>query len=305
MEIHLVNFIFLNFTVVVLLVGVIVNLKESYLPQFVSQAFRYGKHKHKGKTNTIINLMEIPKSCFKHFYAFALFWSLWGLYLVLKTIILSTPVPDGIVQFLDLVAGGSYRPILVKSSSALIAIVLLSIQCVRRFYETWMMQIFSSNGKINISHYFVGYLHYFGAVIAILANTEGFVKGSKPSPFSLNKVEIYKFIFIIIFHIAWKQQFNSNKILVEGRMDQNGKISQDHILPRGGFFDLISSPHMFFEIVIYLSIFGIIPESQTWLYCTIWVTVNQIQNALLTHKWYLTTFKDYPKQRKAIIPFIL
>lgn len=302
---NILNFIFINFTSVIVLFAVLLNFFEPYLPNFISQSFRYGKHCHKGHQNGLINWIELPKSFFKHFYAFALFWSLWGLYLIIKGIILKSAVPEGIMYFFDLIAGGKDRPVLVDSTSALIAMLLISIQCLRRFYETWSMQIFSKS-KINISHYLVGYFHYFCAVSAILANTEGFVRLTTPSQFSLSKITIVQYIFVLLFHMAWREQYKANKILVNLRKTKDGKIeSEKHAMPVGGTFELISSPHMFFEIVMYLLIWGIIPGSTTWGYCVLWVAINQIQNAWLTQKWYLTNFSNYPKQRRAIIPFVL
>lgn len=62
---------------------------------------------------------------------------------------------------------------------------------------------------------------------------------------------------------------------------------------------------MLFEILIYLALGLILQTNSTWLYVMIWVLTNQVENAWLSHKWYLGTFSDYPKSRKAIFPFIL
>jgi 3-oxo-5-alpha-steroid 4-dehydrogenase 1 len=38
----------------------------------------------------------------------------------------------------------------------------------------------------------------------------------------------------------------------------------------------------------------------------VWTAVNLIPRALDHHKWYKSYFKEeYPKQRKAVIPFLL
>jgi len=36
-----------------------------------------------------------------------------------------------------------------------------------------------------------------------------------------------------------------------------------------------------------------------------WVVVNQVVAALMSHRWYRRSFRDYPPRRKAIIPFLL
>jgi len=37
----------------------------------------------------------------------------------------------------------------------------------------------------------------------------------------------------------------------------------------------------------------------------LWTAANLAPRAFSTHKWYLSTFPDYPKNRKALIPFIV
>ena len=62
----------------------------------------------------------------------------------------------------------------VSAMSSILALSLLSLQSWRRFYETWFVSIFSDS-RMNLSHYLVGFIHYFGAVTAILAESPGFI----------------------------------------------------------------------------------------------------------------------------------
>ncbi|XP_037958890.1 polyprenol reductase-like, partial [Teleopsis dalmanni] len=96
-------------------------------------------------------------------------------------------------------------------------------------------------------------------------------------------------------------------ILVNLRKNpQTGEVSTEkHLLPRGGFFNLISSPHMFFEIVMYAVLLSLLPRCTSWYFIVFWVLSNQTMNALLTHKWYKDNFKDYPKNRRALFPLVL
>jgi hypothetical protein len=36
----------------------------------------------------------------------------------------------------------------------------------------------------------------------------------------------------------------------------------------------------------------------------LWTACNLIPRAKVTHEWYLNKFDDYPKERRALIPFI-
>lgn len=76
-------------------------------------------------------------------------------------------------------------------------------------------------------------------------------------------------------------------------------------MPTGGFFDFVSAPHMLFEVVMYFALTVMLFGNISWLFVFFWVLCNQIENAWLSHKWYLENFEDYPKDRRAIIPGFL
>eukprot|EP00929_Paragymnodinium_shiwhaense_P004031 TRINITY_DN104748_c0_g1_i1.p1 TRINITY_DN104748_c0_g1~~TRINITY_DN104748_c0_g1_i1.p1 ORF type:complete len:309 (+),score=40.50 TRINITY_DN104748_c0_g1_i1:81-929(+) len=76
-------------------------------------------------------------------------------------------------------------------------------------------------------------------------------------------------------------------------------------IPRGGAFDYVSGANFFGEIVEWFGYamatgFGL--PALTFAICT---ACNIGPRAVAHHKWYLDKFKDeYPKERKAVIPFI-
>lgn len=307
-KINLIQLVFIIFIITIVLLGSLMTLLESHLPNSIRQSFRYGKHSHKGETDKLVNLLEVPKAWFSHFYIFALVWSLLALYLISSVILSQQEAPDFVLRFLDLMCGGSkHRQVRVDSNTALLGTLLLTLQCVRRFYETNFVQIFSKRSKMNLSHYVVGYVHYFGAVISLLANTPGFVRDSKPAPLSLANVTMLQVTYVLIFLFSWLQQYWSNMRLVNLRKNaKTGDIkTEEHLLPSGGWFNLISSPHMFFEVVMYYCLADLFTPIRTWKLIFIWVASNQTINALLTHQWYKENFKDYPKRRHAIIPWLL
>lgn len=75
-------------------------------------------------------------------------------------------------------------------------------------------------------------------------------------------------------------------------------------IPHGGLFKYVSCPNFLGEI---LEWFGF--ALMTWCLPTLsfflWTMVNLIPRALDHHRWYVKTFRDYPKNRKAIFPFLL
>ncbi|XP_068144219.1 polyprenol reductase [Drosophila tropicalis] len=307
-NINLIQVIFFGFIITMVIFGGLMTLIESHLPNSFRQWFRYGKHSHKGEADALVSRLEVPKGWFKHFYIFALVWSLWALYLMVNCITRQQAAPEYALRFLDFMCGGSSNRVAqVDSNTALVGTLLLTLQCFRRFYETNFVQIFSKHSKMNLSHYTVGYIHYFGAIVSLLSHTSGFVRGTEPNEFTLKNISLLQGVYILIFLFSWHQQYASNIILVNLRKDQRtGSVkTEKHLLPKGGWFSLISSPHMFFEIVMYYCLSDIYAPIRTWKLIFLWVASNQTVNALLTHQWYKENFKDYPKRRHAIVPYLL
>lgn len=290
----------------VVIMGVLINSIESKLPLSIVQTFRYGKFSS-SKKHFLINYFEVPKNWFKHFYVFAVVWTTLGFLLILSAFVFKLPTPNLVTYFLDLVALKS-RQTSYNATAATIAMGCLLIQSWKRFYETHYLSIFSKT-KINITHYAIGYIHYFGCVLAILAEA--------PSPFtslsvdhlsyfSVNDINIRLIIGIIIFVWAFQQQYLANVTLVGLRTNKKGNvITYEHKIPTGGLFDRISCPHLFCEVLIYMAVYIMLWGSQIWPYIFFWVLSNQCETAMLNHWWYQSNFKLYPKERCAIIPYIL
>uniref|UniRef100_A0A1B0DIY8 Polyprenal reductase n=1 Tax=Phlebotomus papatasi TaxID=29031 RepID=A0A1B0DIY8_PHLPP len=187
---------------------------------------------------------------------------------------------------------------------ALLAIICIFAQCFRRFWETHFLQTFSRSSCMHIIHYFISYLHYFGVPLATLNNAQGFVTTTGNTLVSREQFTWRIIIPTAVFAFAWWHQFRSNVILARLRRDSKGNVvTEKHSIPRGGFFEVVSSPHMMFECLIYLSLILMLPGNTLWLLICLWVVSNQCQVAHWTHEWYKENFPEYPKERKAIIPW--
>ncbi len=53
----------------------------------------------------------------------------------------------------------------------------------------------------------------------------------------------------------------------------------------------------------YVQVVGLRDLTVVLVWC--WVLVNQVVAALMSHHWYRRSFRDYPPQRKAIVPYLL
>lgn len=77
-----------------------------------------------------------------------------------------------------------------------------------------------------------------------------------------------------------------------------------YAIPEGGLFRKVSCPNHFREILEWIGY-----TMRTWclpvLAFAVWTIANLAPRALAHHRWYQATFPDYPKERKALIPFVL
>lgn len=118
------------------------------------------------------------------------------------------------------------RSFAASPAATFLAVLLLFVQCIRRFYETHFLQVFSSTSKIHLTHYVVGYFHYFGAFLAILSQAQGFVGQTKFTPSIWSEgIGSIQWIAAGIFMYAWYHQFMSNLILANLRKNDSGKAA--------------------------------------------------------------------------------
>jgi len=75
-------------------------------------------------------------------------------------------------------------------------------------------------------------------------------------------------------------------------------------IPRGLLFRLVSCPNYLGEIVEW-SGFALATLSPGALLFAIWTAANLVPRALHHHRWYREKFPDYPRARRAVLPFVL
>jgi len=74
-------------------------------------------------------------------------------------------------------------------------------------------------------------------------------------------------------------------------------------IPQGGMFRLVSCPSYLGEILEWTG-WAVMTASMPGLVFVIWTIANLVPRARSNHKWYIETFPDYPKNRKALIPLL-
>lgn len=103
-------------------------------------------------------------------------------------------------------------------------------------------------------------------------------------------------LFITGFYINYK----SDDMLIKLR--KPGETG--YKIPQGFLFRYISCPNHFGEMLEWFG-YLLMCWNLSSLSFFIWTASNLLPRALHHHKWYKQTFPDYPKERKAVLPFVL
>uniref|UniRef100_A0A7S3PEU5 3-oxo-5-alpha-steroid 4-dehydrogenase 1 n=1 Tax=Aplanochytrium stocchinoi TaxID=215587 RepID=A0A7S3PEU5_9STRA len=103
----------------------------------------------------------------------------------------------------------------------------------------------------------------------------------------------------VIFFIGFHINRSSDTILTNLRKPGE----KGYKIPYGGMFEYVSGANFFGECVEWIgySIATMSLPAATFAFCTI---CNIGPRAIQHHRWYLSKFEDYPRNRKALIPFL-
>ncbi len=75
-------------------------------------------------------------------------------------------------------------------------------------------------------------------------------------------------------------------------------------IPHGGMYRWVSCPNYLAEILEWTG-WAILTWSLAGLAFAVYTFANLAPRALSHHKWYREQFEDYPKERKALVPFVV
>lgn len=129
----------------------------------------------------------------------------------------------------------------------------------------------------------------------------GYWLGFAAEPYGNSWLTDPRFIVgITLFLIGFVINQDSDRRLLKLRNgNQNG-----YSIPHGGLFRYISCPNFFGEILEWIG-YAILCWSLPSLSFAIWTFVNLVPRGLDHHRWYKQNFKEYPKERNAVIPYLI
>ncbi|XP_053178358.1 polyprenol reductase [Scomber japonicus] len=263
---------------------------------------RYGKTKQDLKRDDWLFIFDVPKRWFSHFYAISVGWNGFLLILSLNFILQQQSYPVWLTGILDMLTGVPHTNSQVPQLSTVLVLLLLWVHSLRRLLECLFVSVFS-DGAIHLVQYVFGLGYYLLLGLTALCS-DRLGKGAGPPLSQLNWLHVAGGALFILASLL---QHQSMVLLARLRTGKSGTVETlAHRMPKGGWFELVSCPHYFAELLIYISlslVFGGL--SLTWWLVVLYVLFNQALAAQLCHDLYITKYESYPRHRKAFIPFVL
>ncbi|MEM9327900.1 MAG: DUF1295 domain-containing protein [Bacteroidota bacterium] len=121
----------------------------------------------------------------------------------------------------------------------------------------------------------------------------GFLAPSDPG------IQINFIVGVVLFFTGWWINHTADSKLIALREQNVG-----YQIPRGWLFKYISCPNHFGEIIEWIG-FAIAAWSLPAATFAVWTFANLAPRAFNHHEWYHQNFTDYPKDRKALFPFLI
>lgn len=277
----------------------------------------YGKSLNlKNRKNVFWSLFLVPKKYFSHFYMSASIFFLFSyaiifIYYSPKT--LNVQLKETMFSINDNLSKLPLKFETVKSlesiTSLFFTVILMTVQSFRRLSESLFISVYASNSKINLIHYTFGHLFY---MLTALSTLTPILLSKTSNNYSFmaildNLLSKHRAFIFVLFIYASLHQHKCHNILANLRKDKTGHvITERHFVPSGGLFEYVSCPHYLLEVILYFIILvGQRFENTYWNLAFLLVISTQTINAVTEHSWYKKEYKEYPKQRKAIFPYIL
>ena len=179
-----------------------------------------------------------------------------------------------------------------RSSGQWITMIMVVLHFIKREYETLYVHRFSSD-TMPVANLFKNCAYYWfigGAGLAAVTYSDYY----KSESYAFPKIAVFLYVF------AELSNYRTHVML----RDLRPAGTRERNIPRGFGFDLVSCPNYSFEILAWCAISSVTGSLASWAF-TIIGGVQMYFWAIKKHQRYKKEFKDYPRGRKMLIPFVL
>lgn len=177
---------------------------------------------------------------------------------------------------------GGIRFLMLKSA--------VSIHFSKRVLETLFIHKYSGGTGLD-SVILISAAYFFSA--AAMIYIQHLTQGAEEPLIDL------KYVGLVIFLVGISGNFYHHYLLSKLRKGNE----KGYKIPSGGLFDLVICPHYLFEILAFIGI-SFIAQTPIAYTCTIGSALYLMARSHATRKWYLSKFENFPKNVKALIPFV-
>lgn len=103
----------------------------------------------------------------------------------------------------------------------------------------------------------------------------------------------------VVFFVGMAVNIQSDNILFSLRKPGE----QGYKIPQGGAYKLVSMPNYLGELIEWAA-WAVASWSLAGVAFFVFTFANLVPRAVANHRWYKTKFAEYPKERRAVIPWI-
>lgn len=118
---------------------------------------------------------------------------------------------------------------------------------------------------------------------------------------SSRNTPILSILGFILFWVGFWINYKCDEILIHLRKEKKTK----YLIPYGNMFEYVSCANYFGESIEWLGFALYLNNIAAWTFL-LFTLSNLVPRAIAQHRWYRDYFKEeYPRDRKAIIPFLV
>lgn len=210
---------------------------------------------------------------------------------------LTIPVPSRIGMLLiytPAMVWTGYRALLQASNHGFLDRSLLLCLCLflhfaKRVLETLFVHKYSGNTDATIA----GFISlYYTFVSWIILHFQSLFVPSSLTPLAVK-------LGLVIFSVGEIGNLYHHCLLASLRKDK----PTSYVVPKGGMFDLVATPHYFFELVAWLGIVLVAQQGNALL--VLFSMASYLSGrSVATNKWNAANLTGYDKNKKNILPFL-